>query len=255
MKKNLQGLTILVTRPKPAGEALSAALTAEGADCFLLPALAFGPPDDTALFASRLQELPLLDWLIFISPQAVKASSAAIHEQWPTLPPNLKIAAVGAGTAHALSAAHFRAALYPLDHWNTEGLLALPAFQEVHNQRIGLMKGEGGRETLAQTLTARGATVIPIIAYQRLLPVVDVRAYLQMLHENKLQVVICTSVESIKNVKHLLSAAWPALRKVGMVVISERMREYAADAGFEQILLASNASHDAIIEVLKREHR
>ena len=44
----------------------------------LPPTLAFGPPPDSAQFQRAIAAMGEQDWLIFISPQAVYSSQAAI---------------------------------------------------------------------------------------------------------------------------------------------------------------------------------
>ncbi len=44
-------------------------------------------------------------------------------------------------------------------------------------------------------------------------------------------------------VEMLGQAGWPQLRQTPLLVISERMREQAHEIGFENILLAQNASY------------
>ena len=71
-------------------------------------------------------------------------SAPIILQQWPTLPQGLKIAAIGEGSGHALKAAALPLDLYPQGEWNSEGLLALPEFENVNAQKIAIFCGKGG---------------------------------------------------------------------------------------------------------------
>jgi uncharacterized protein HemX/uroporphyrinogen-III synthase len=183
----------------------------------------------------------------------VTAASAAIHKQLPSWPAHLKIAAVGEGTAQALQAANFPSALYPPSQWDSEGLLALPEFCELSGKKIVLVRGDKGRELLADEFTARGAKVCHLVAYQRSLPRVDSKKIVRQLKNHTLAVTICTSSEGMQNMLTLLAAARTELLALPVLVISERMRVQARQMGFNTILLAQNASHDAIISVLNQE--
>ena len=246
-------LQILVTRPLPAGAVLCEKINAAGYQAIAFPTLVFLPAPDTKTFNQTLKELAQNDWLIFISPQAVTAASAAIHKQLPSWPTQLNIAAVGEGTAQALQAANFPPALYPPSRWDSEGLLALPEFSNLTGKRCVLVRGAKGRELLADELTARGAQVSHLIAYERGLPRVDSKKIVRQLQNHNLALSICTSSEGMQNLLTLVAAAQTELLALPLVVISERMRAQAREMGFKTILLAQNASHDAIISVLNQE--
>jgi uroporphyrinogen-III synthase len=150
-------LNVMVTRPLPAGATLCQEIVAAGGHAICFPTIEFGQPFHPELLPQQFAELDQYDWLIFISPQAVYASQAAIHASWPIFPAELKIAAVGKGTAIALQAANLPVAVYPHTEWSSDGLLDLPEFQALAGKKIALFRGEGGREWLSENLTTRGA--------------------------------------------------------------------------------------------------
>jgi len=242
---NLHLLRVLVTRPKPQGFALCQRIEANQGHAIYLPTIEIQPPQDISVFRQGLARIDQQDWLIFVSPQAVYACAGVI------VPPQVKIAAVGKGTAQALHAAQWPVVVYPVSDWSSEGLLAIPEFQVVAGKKITIVCGEGGRELLANTLTARGAWVSLLIAYRRALPEIDVNYYLHLLEERQLDAVVCTSGEGLKNLQTLLGeAAQPYLLSLPLVVVSERMQALAQSVGFKIIVLAKNASHEAILEAL-----
>ena len=110
----------------------------------------------------------------------------------------------------------------------------------------------GGRdEFLSETLTVRGAKLTNIIAYQRCLPQVDVSEPVHLLQAHKVDIILCTSGEILYNLKVLLEEAWEDLQHVPVVVVSERMQMLAYQLEFETIILAKNASHQAMLAVLR----
>jgi uroporphyrinogen-III synthase len=254
---SLSGLNVWVTRPGPAGAALCEQISREGGTAFHLPTLAFaGPSDETALKRALLR-LGEHEWWVFTSPQAVYASAAAIRRSWPpAIPATIKWAAVGPGTAKALNQEWGvqKTVQYPSADWSSEGLLAMPAFQDMAGKKVAIVRGAGGMGALDAALAARGAFVLPVIVYERTLPVIeDIGKYLDLLIAGMVQIVISTSYEGTQNLKRLLTErGWPYLKKIPLIVPSQRVKMLAQALGFEDAWAAPNASHASILLTAKR---
>lgn len=246
-------LHVLVTRPDPQGTELCLHINDLGGKATYFPTIAFAPPSDPAAFQAAIQNLGDQEWLIFISPQSVYASVGAIRTAWPELSATVKFAAVGASTAKALQQAGYNVQAFPPHEWNSEGLLALPEFQQITNTKIAIIRGEGGREKIDHVLSERGARILPVIAYQRVLPKVDVESCLTLLKAQHIDVIICTSYDSVRNLKLLLGeTGWPYLKNVPLMVVSERIKVLAEGLGFQTIWVTRNASNNAILEMLMK---
>lgn len=234
---NLQNLHILVTRPDPQGAELCQHIKAQGGTPIHFPTLVFHAIPVTRLSAR------FYDWIIFCSRPAVTHGLASLTNNLSN------VAALGAGTAEALNNAGVQNVLYPANEWTTEGLLDLPVFQQVTNKKILLVRGEGGRETLAQTLVARGAIVEHRIVYRRELPhYSDLSVYRELFQQQKINIIVCTSGESLHN---LITFKFAGLCAVKLIVVSKRLAAIAKQAGFQQVYLAENASHAAILHAIK----
>ena len=261
MPNDLHDLCILVTRPKPQGEELCMRIAELGGKPIYLPTIEIVPIQEDELFRRHMKSVSQYDWLIFTSPQAVFHSVAWIPQQ-----NKIKLAAIGEGTKNALLAAGFADITYSLDEWTSEGLLKLPVFNAISGKKIMLVKGAGGREVLRDTLMARGAIVTEWVVYRRILPNITVDPGL--FHQQKIDIIISTSGESIRNLIKLVSALYhpregddpsqidSRLRgndifEISIVVISSRLVQLARELGFKKVFLSSNASHNAIIETIK----
>ena len=254
MSNLLQDLSILVTRPDPAGQSLCEYLELQGARAIHFPTIAFAPPDNESAFQQAIRQLGEQEWIIFNSPNAVYASIVAIRTAWPQFPPSVKFAAVGAGTARALQDAGYIATVFPANEWSSEALLDLPEFANVAGKKIAIVRGEGGRELLEKTLNARGAQVTSVMAYKRILPVVDVEYYIDLFKQQNIDVAVCTSYEGVRNLKILFGeAGWPLIKDLPLIVMSERIILLARESGFRVLWLAENASHAAISEILAKK--
>jgi uroporphyrinogen-III synthase len=249
--KNLTGLTVLVTRPKPQGEELCGLIQQAHGQPIFFPTLEICPTENKTDLAKKIKKLDQFDWLIFVSAHAVLHSAALIHSIWPVLPQHIKIAAIGESTAKMLKTMGLPVHISPKTNWNSEGLLALAEFQRVAGKKIALVRGEGGRELLSHLLIARGAILTDMVAYRRRLPVLDVALYSYLIRTHQINVVISTSGESLQNLKTLFKEhCWDDLCKIPLVVISQRLESLAIKLGFTTCLLAKNATHHAIIEIL-----
>jgi uroporphyrinogen-III synthase len=244
---SLKGAHVLVTRPGTAGLELCNQIKARGGQAVYFPTIDFAPPSDEAVFEQAILALGEQDWLIFVSPQAVYSSIPSIRKVWPVFPPHVRFAAVGAGTAKALHHAGYLA-LYPDTAWHSEGLLSLAEFQPVQGKKIAIIRGEGGRELIDNTLKERGAHVLSMIAYQRVIPSLRMNGLEEGLRA--INVIVTTSYEGVRNLNLLLSQHWPQLKMIPLIVVSERIKALAHDLGFQTIWIAHHASHEAILDAL-----
>lgn len=249
---DLQQKTVLVTRPKPQGEILAEKIRHAHGQPILFPTIEIKLPHDPNLLQQQIAELYHYDWLIFISQQAVYHSAALLHAAWPMLPKDLRVAAMGAGTANALQAENLPVTAFPTQ-WTSEGLLDLPIFQDVVGQHVALICGEGGRDLLEKTLRERGAEVDRFVAYQRTVPVyANINDYLDLFQQQKVDIIAITSKEGLLNLISLVGSVKEKLYSLPLVVVSERLVGVAEELHFKQVILAENASDQAVLIALEK---
>ena len=159
--------SLLITRPAGLAEGLAAGLRAIGVEPVVLPLIEIAPAPDPLSLATALSGLTDCQWAIFVSPSAVRMGLAAVHEHLEGFPGSVRLAGVGEGSAKPLREALGRAVLTPVEGADSEGLLACPEMQAVAGQRVMLFRGVGGRTLIADTLAARGATVMHAVCYER----------------------------------------------------------------------------------------
>lgn len=193
----LRNVGVLLTRPEQQSRELGRAIEQRGGTALVFPALIIAPRehDDVAADAS---ELPDPDITIFISRNAVEYGIDWAMGQ---------IAAIGPTTAAAIEAAGRRVDIQPASGFDSEALLAEPAFADVDGKSVRIIRGNAGREKLAETLKARGARVDYLSAYKRLLPEPSPQALcdLESAWENgRINAVVVMSVQSLHNLRELL---------------------------------------------------
>ena len=244
----LAGLGVLVTRPQAQAEGLCRLIEAAGGRVILFPVMLIEPAKD--LDTPRRGLAGPLDLLIFTSRNAVDHALPLLPGG--RLPRGPRLAAVGKATAAALAAAGRAPDLVPEDRYDSEALLALPALREVKGWRVVIVRGEGGRPLLGETLQARGAQVVFAEVYRRVLPERDPADLLERWRE-EVQLVTATSGEVLRNLWEILGEAGrERLLNTPLVVVSERTRQEAEQWGFVRVELAERADDLALVQALGR---
>jgi len=203
----LTGHGILVTRPADQAPGLVARIEALGGTAIVFPCLTIAAPTDTQALARVIGGLRGYDLIVFVSPTSVERAWPFIRERHGDWPRGYNLAAVGQGTARMLTSFGAQRVHVPEGSADSEHLLALDAFQQVAGKRILIVRGEGGRELLAETLRERGATVDYAEAYRRTRPQVDPMPLLDLWRNGGIEAVTVTSREILANLFELLGEA------------------------------------------------
>jgi uroporphyrinogen-III synthase len=244
--KPLSGLGVLVTRPAHQAGGLIERLQQAGADTFALPVIEIEAITHPALRSDY-------DLMIFISANAVM-HGAQLYTSASHKP---RIAAIGQATARALRERDIAVNLTPDHAFTSEALLALDTFspEKISGQRIVIVRGEGGREHLADTLRARGARVDYAEVYRRIQPQTDVRWLQALWEQQRIGLVMVSSNEALENLYHMLEKQRHWLLQTPLLVPGERCHQRATQLDFNFILTASSASDDAMMQTILNWHK
>ena len=163
---------VVITRPLAQARPLAARVAALGRTVELLPLLEIEPLPDTSQLQAALARLADYALVAFVSPNAIDAAFAHIR-QWP---PGVTLAVLGEGSRVALAAhgvtpqqAHI---VSPADaaHSDSEHLLQTLDLAALKGRKVLIVRGESGRELMADGLRAAGAEVDVVAAYRRSVP-------------------------------------------------------------------------------------
>ena len=228
----LAGLRIAVTRPRHQAAGLAAQIQALGGSPLLFPLLEIEPASDPSALRDFAQRAAQFQLLIFISPNAVHYAMRTLR----SMPPGVRAAAVGQGSARALRALGVASVLAPRDRFDSEALLALPELQQISGWRIAILRGDGGRELLGNTLKARGAEVEYVTCYRRSQAALDVAA----LQAARPDAITLTSSEALAHLDAVLGTAAAAFKSVPLLVPHPRIASAERAAGWQSVLTTAS---------------
>jgi uroporphyrinogen III methyltransferase/synthase len=204
----LTGKTILVTRAAEQASNFTNLLALQGAQTIEMPALAIVPPSSWQLLDEAIANLNEFDWLILTSANAVTYFFDRLFHATKDIRflGNLKIAIVGKKTASVLQTYHIQPDFIPPNF--VADSLASNFPETLADKKILFPRVEsGGREVLVKELSAGGATVIEVPAYQSSRPIkIDDRVWLA-LQQKQVDIITFASSKTVRNFVSLLTEA------------------------------------------------
>lgn len=241
-------MAVLVTRPASSGQQLCQQLVQAGVTAIHHPLLTILPGREL----DRL--LPLIkkaDLIIAVSQYAAHFADQTLAEtqhHWPT---DVIYLAVGQKTAHVFSKATQQKVHYP-QYSDSEHLLQLPQLEQVQNKTILILRGNGGRDLIHDTLAQRGGHVHYLEAYQRQLQPFNAKTSVMDWQSRHIDTVIVTSAEQLQFLfSQLPTKEQQWLLKQRLLVPSARICVLAHQLGFRHVINMDSASNNDIMKTLQ----
>ena len=259
--------SVVITRPAAQAGPLAARIAALGLPVTLLPLLeihALDGEEECARLQAVLARLAQYDLVAFVSPNAIDCVFAHL----PAWPPGVPLAVVGEGSRMALAAHGVTAAnatiTSPLDtaRSDSEHLLLALDLPALRGKRVLIVRGDGGRDYLADGLRAAGAHVDFVTAYRRALPPLTpaLRATLEQLLQHNHDWII-TSSEALRGLLALLAAlgetggekqAVAKMQQQHLIVPHARIAQTAAALGFARVTLTGSGDAGVLAALQSR---
>jgi len=260
--------TVVITRPAAQAGPLAASVAALGLQVQLLPLLEIHAlqGEQQGVMLAALAHLDQHDLVVFVSPNAIDCVFAHLAA-WPA---GVALAVVGEGSRLALAAhgvTDANAVIYrpapgvPSDSEHLLQALDLPALR---GQRVLIVRGDGGRDFLADSLHAAGAHVSFVTAYRRAPPALtpELRAMLQQLLQRNNHWII-TSSEALRGLLALLGEigrTGPAVRddivvkmqQQHLIVPHARIAQSAQALGFARVTLTGSGDAGVLAALQSR---
>jgi uroporphyrinogen-III synthase len=259
-EKRLENYNILITRPLHQADNLAQLIRRQGGHPILFPTIVikslsyqqkfissyYGQEAWMPAFAGMTTEV---DLLIFTSKNAV-IYSHEILKKYSQHSKVIKIVAIGDGTKRALEEHGFTIDFSSPPPFSSENLLQLPELQSCEQKKILIVTGKNSRPVLSETLKQRKAIVYQLEVYERVPPSYSPEVINQLFSQHKLNVVVTTSNESLKNLIAILPDRRQTIEDTPQVVISERGYQLAKELQIKHVYKTDGISDEAIMETI-----
>ena len=239
---------VVITRPIAQAESLARSVAALGREVVVFPLLEIHPLPDPAALRAALNDLSQYAMVAFVSPNAIHAVFEHIL-CWPT---EVALAVVGEGSRITLAQYGLDASnstiFYPRDPARTDSQTLLDALDldALRGRRVLIVRGESGRELLADALRGAGVQVTQVAAYRRAAPDLDAvrSSQLQALLDSPNDWIV-TSSEALgillKMVANIAGNAGVAkMQQKHLIVPHARIAEIASKLHFQHITLTGS---------------
>ena len=252
-RADLAGLRVLLTRPQGQNDSLRDKLVSAGAQVRELPLLEIEPLAETPALRQQIMNLDRYQMVVVVSPNAARVALDLIDQYWPQLPLGIDWLTVGKGTAKALQD-YGIAALAPPEGHDSEALLTLSRLQQVDDEKVLILRGEGGRDLLAKTLRERGAQVEFAELYRRVVPAQSVQRLAEAVRDFDPQVILLFSGSTFEHLWQLCQAQGIALNSPSLWLPSERVADQVRAQGLERVQPMRSLDDEAIVQALGEWH-
>ncbi|HJV62829.1 MAG TPA: uroporphyrinogen-III synthase [Albitalea sp.] len=251
-------MRVIVTRPAVQAAAWVQSLAQRGIDAVALPLIDIVAPDDTEAVREAWHGLGQQQLVVFVSPNAAEQFFAlrpeSGHGAWPA---GVLAASVGPGTSECLKRHEVPPACIVEPAADSAQFDSEALWHELARRRawqgaaVLIVRGDGGRDWLADTLRAQGASVRFVAAYRR------AAARFEGESLALVQAAIAQPAEhlwffsSSEAIDHL-AQAWPDVSWAGACAMAThpRIAQRARDCGFG-VIRETRPTLDAVVACIQ----
>jgi uroporphyrinogen-III synthase len=247
----LEGVRVLVTRPKERSADLVFLLEDEGAEVESLPLLELLPPDDPRPLLAAAEQIHRYAWIAFASPSGVSALADALRQVGTERKlSEVKLAAVGPRTAKAIED-HGWALTIASEDSHGHGLAdSIRPFLDATSEVLVPAAQEGRRE-LVEDLLEAGAKVTWVAAYKSAKASLDAEVW-RSLAASPPQVVLFASPRTAEAFLEGGDDAQALLTKVRRVAIGPTTARALEQLGFAPHAVAERPTASDFVEAVVR---
>lgn len=248
-------MRVIVTRPATQADAWVLALSRHGIDALALPLIAIHPPQDPGPVDEAWRQLGTHRLVVFVSPNAAEQFflRRPAGMDWPK---DVMAASIGPGTTQTLQRLEVppTAIVEPdadAEQFDSEALWQRLAGQDWKGATTLIVRGDGGRDWLADQLRAYGAQVEFVVAYRRVAPRFEgdaLRSLNEAIARPERHLWFFSSSEAVDHLIGLRPAAPWALAQA--IATHPRIAQRAHDCGFG-VVRQSRPTLEAVVACIQ----
>lgn len=251
---------VILTRPVVQAQDFAHKVVAMGRTVEFFPLLEIQPLQDNAALLARIKQLHDYTLVAFVSPNAIDAFFRLVTD----FPTKLPIAVMGEGSRaclarHGLHDQNARI-IRPGNRFKTdsETLLDELDLQVLRGKKVLIVRGESGRELLADALRTNGVEVDQVAAYRRVAPELtperadQLRRLLGAYNDW-----VITSSEALRNlhtyvISLQLDDGVAKMQRQHLLMPHSRIEETAKSYGFQSITLTASGDEQLLVALQSR---
>ena len=238
------GRRVLVTASRPG--AVCRLLEERGAIPVAVPTIAVRPLDDWTLDGWR-EQLESYDWVVVTSPNGARLVAERLAALGRLDPAGPRWAAVGPQTREALEASGITVSAEP----PAQLAAGIPeAMGEVAGARVLLLRAAAASPDLPRALTALGARVDDVVAYEVVEGPESSRDALERALADGLDAAVFTSGSTVRGFARLIGDPAPALAGARVVCIGPVTARVAREAGLGDVVVADGRTPADLVAAL-----
>ena len=251
--KPLFGKRVLVTRARTQASKLTAALEEMGAECIEAPVIAVADPrDGYQELDGAIDRLAEYQWIIFTSTNGVehfwsrleykKRDARALYGK--------KVCAIGAATAQVLAEHGIRADVVPA-RYQAEGIVEALKNELAAGDNILIPRAAVARELLPAALSAVGANVDVVPAYETIMGDLAADDLNEQLKKGDIDVITFTSSSTVVNLLKIVPSV-ELLKNVRLAAIGPVTAETMGKYGLRADIVAEEYTIEGLVESIRR---
>jgi uroporphyrinogen-III synthase len=249
---------VVITRPLAQGRPLAERVQALGREAIVFPLLEIFPLLDDYALRAALSQLDDYALVAFVSPNAIDAAFRLV-QFWPAA---VALGVMGEGSRQALAMHGVDSSTHtifsPLDPDRTDSQTLLEALdlESLRGRKVLIVRGESGRELLADAMRTHGIEVEQVPAYRRAAPQLDAprRQLLADLLAHDSDWLITSSealhilLDQVSQVSGTSGVA--KMQQQALIVPHVRIAETARQLGFTRVRLTASGD-EALLSALQ----
>ena len=246
-------IALISTRPRGTNVQLSDDLKNSEIKLLSFPLTEIYPINNYQIFDGVIKNIKTYQHIIFISTNAVHFFLERVEKLSLQIPKNLIFSSIGPTTKLLLQKKLSVDVHSPIKTFDSEHLLKEKIYNNVEGQKILIIRGEGGRETLKNALEEKGATVTYGECYVRNYVDIDLNQLKNDLVNYHHQFFLFSSTNSAKHFIHQLSKVDSRWLQNIKIIVNHKKIEGLLSKIFKDIFVCNNIDTQNIRKLIVSE--